>query len=261
MILTAENYFSREAELLYMGSTQFKNFMSCEARALAMVRGEWVEEETTAMLVGSYVDTYFSGTLDLFRAQRPMIFTQKGTLKSDYQYAEYIIQRIERDEMFMRYLSGGTQVILTGEIEGVPFKIKVDSHHPERANVDLKIVRDFAPVWDEAQRRKVPFVEFWGYDTQGAIYTEIERQKRGEFAEPLPFMIAGATKEKPEPDIAIISIPQERMDYCLDVVREYVPRFAELKRGIGEPHRCERCDYCRATKQLTQIVDYREVAV
>lgn len=254
MTLTNENYFSPEAEAIYMGSTSFKRFMSCEARALAMHRGEWAEDTSTAMLVGSYVDAHFSGTLNLFCAQHPDIFKRDGTLKAEYEHANYIIQRIERDEMFMRYLSGGAQAILSGEIEGVPFKIKVDSYHIGKALVDLKVVRDFSPVWDEEQRRKVPFVEFWGYDIQAAIYQAIEGNA-------LPFMIAGATKEKPEPDIAIISIPQERIDTCIEIVRAYAPRFAELKAGNGEPHRCEKCDYCKSSKVLTGIIDYRELTV
>lgn len=252
MIITDENYFSKEAEREYMGSTQFKRFLECPARAMAMLRGEWYEPISTAMQVGNYVDNYFSGTLDIFKAMNPTLFTEKGTLKSDYKHAEYIIQRIERDEMFMRYMNGGAQTILTGEIEGVKFKIKIDSYHIGRAIVDLKIVKDFAPVWDDEQRRKLPFVEFWGYDIQAGIYTAIEGNS-------LPFMIAGATKEKPEPDLAIISIPQERIDICLDTVREYAPRFDELKRGIGEPSRCEKCDYCRSSKKLTKIIDYREM--
>jgi len=260
MILTAENYFSPEAEQVYMGSTQFKRFMDCEARALAVLRGEWKEEESTALLVGSYVDAHFSRTLDLFKAQHPEIFKKDGTLKSDYEHANYIIQRIERDEMMMRYLSGGVQTIMTGEIEGVPFKIKIDSYHAWKCLVDQKIVKDFEPVWDVEQRRWVPFVEYWGYDNQAAIYTEIERQNRGPGAEPLPFLIAAATKEKPEPDLAIILIPQERVEVCLDVVRAYAPRFQAIKQGLEEPRRCEKCDYCRATKKLTRIIDYRELS-
>jgi hypothetical protein len=253
VIITAENYFSTEAELAYMGSTQFKRFMECPARAMAMLHGEWEEETSTALLVGSYVDAYFSNELPLFKAHHPSIFTQKGELKADYKHAEYIIQRIQRDEMFMKYLSGGSQSIMTGSIAGVPFKIKIDSYHIGRAIVDLKIVKDFSPVWDEQLRRKVPFVEAWGYDYQAAIYQTVEGHS-------LPFMIAAATKEKPEPNIAIISIPQERIDYCSEIIQASAPEFAEIKRGNIPPRRCEKCDYCKATKTLTQIIDYREIA-
>jgi hypothetical protein len=41
MILTNENYFSKEADMEYMSVSQFKAFEQCEAAALASVKGEW----------------------------------------------------------------------------------------------------------------------------------------------------------------------------------------------------------------------------
>jgi len=58
MKLTAENYFSKEAEQFYMGSTQFKRFMQCEACAMAYIRGEYEQPKSTALLVGSYVEAH-----------------------------------------------------------------------------------------------------------------------------------------------------------------------------------------------------------
>ena len=51
-VVTAENYFSPEMNLAYMGSTQFNAFDRCEAAALAEVRGEYVPAASTALLVG-----------------------------------------------------------------------------------------------------------------------------------------------------------------------------------------------------------------
>ena len=45
----------------------------------------------------------------------------------------------------MAAMSGGTQAIMTGEIEGVPVKIKVDSLRPDRI-VDMKIMRDMEDI-------------------------------------------------------------------------------------------------------------------
>jgi hypothetical protein len=146
-MLDATNYFTQEMNIKFMSASQFKSFMECEAATIAGICGEWQEETTTALLVGSYVDAHFSKSLDLFKAQNPAIFTQKGELKSEYKHAEYIIQRIERDEMFMRYVSGEQQVTRIGEIDGVPFKIRIDSYHEGKAIVDLKCMRDFEPVW------------------------------------------------------------------------------------------------------------------
>lgn len=254
MILTAENYFSPENQLAYMGASQFKSFLSCPAAALAEIRGEYRQEETTALLVGSYVDAYFEGTLDLFKAQHPALFKKDGGLKSDYVQAEQIIQRIERDEMFMRYMSGQKQVIMTGEIAGVPFKIKIDSFHPGRAIVDQKIMKDFESIWNPTEGRRLPYWQNWGYDFQGAIYREIVRQNTGET---LPFMIAGATKQKVT-RLEIGQIAPERLDYCLDIVKHEAPRFAAIKRGEIPAERCEQCDYCAETAVLSEIVEYRE---
>src|SRR3990167_9748421 len=120
--LTTENYHSQEANLAYLSVSQYKDFMGClgmrgcEAMAMAKLKGEWVEEVSTPMLVGSYVDAHFEGTLNTFKAKNPELFKKDGGLKSEYTKAEEIIQRIERDEYFMKYLSGEKQVIFTAEL-------------------------------------------------------------------------------------------------------------------------------------------------
>ncbi|WP_085833863.1 PD-(D/E)XK nuclease-like domain-containing protein [Clostridium merdae] len=256
MILTAENYFSPQNQLTYMGASQFKSFLACPAAALAEIRGEYRQEETTALLVGSYVDAYFEGTLDFFKAQHPAIFKKDGGLKSEYVQAEQIIQRIERDPMMMRYMAGEKQVIMTGEIAGVPFKIKIDSFHPGKAIVDQKIMKDLEDIWSPTEGRRVPYWLNWGYDYQGAIYREIVRQNTGDT---LPFMIAAATKQKTT-RLQIGQIVPERLDYCLDIIKHEAPRFAAIKRGEIEPEQCEECDYCAEKAVLSNIVEYREGA-
>ena len=126
-MVTAENYFSREMNMAYMGATQFKAFDRCEAAALAELRGEYVPAASTALLIGSYVDAYFSGELPVFQAQHPEIFKRDGSLKAEFVHAQDVIARMEADELYMLLLSGKKQVILTGEIAGVPFKVKIDS--------------------------------------------------------------------------------------------------------------------------------------
>lgn len=250
MILTAENYHSKEANLEYMSASQYKSFEKCEAMALAEVKGEWEREETTALLVGSYVDAHFEKTLDLFKAQHSNIFTKQGDLKSEYKKANDIIERIERDEMFMQFMSGEKQTILTAEFNGIKFKIKIDSYHKGKMIVDLKVMKDFERIWVEGEG-KVPFVEAWGYDIQGAIYQSVE----GNF---LPFYIAGATKESTT-DIAILEIPQDRLDLKWDEVLHNAPHYNEIKKGLIEPIRCGKCDYCKSTKVLTTVVQYDEL--
>lgn len=253
-MLTNENYFSPENQIKYMGVSQFKAFENCPASAYAEVMGKYERERTTALLVGSYVDAHFEGTLDIFKSKNPSLFKRDGSLKAEYVRAEEIIQRVERDELFMKFMSGDKQVIMTGEIEGVPIKIKIDSYHPDEMIVDLKIMRDFEPVYKPEQGR-MSWVEAWGYDLQGAVYQEIVRQNTGK---KLPFFLAAATKEK-EPDLAIIEIPQEMLDFELDRFKKNVQFFDAIKKGVFSPERCEHCDYCKSTKVLTAPIRLEEL--
>ncbi|HCS01305.1 MAG TPA: hypothetical protein DIV52_02660 [Ruminococcaceae bacterium] len=253
MILDNTTYYTPEANAEYMSCSQFKAFLHCEAAAMAELTGESRREDTTALLTGSYVDAFYEGTLDQFREQHPELFKKDGTLKAEYQTAESAIERTKADPLFTEYMSGEKQRIFTGEIGGVPYKIKVDSYREHLMIVDLKCVRDFEPVWNAETRRKEHFIEYWGYHTQGAIYREIVRQNTGET---LPFYIAAVTKEK-SPDIEIFSVPDEALDEQLEVVEQLSPRFSLVKHGVFAPQRCGKCAYCRATKVLTAPVDYR----
>lgn len=250
MVLTAENYHSQEANIEYMSASQVKAFQKCEAAALAELTGEYVREATGALLVGSYVDAHFSNQLDLFKAKHPEIFTRQGDLKAEYRNAEEIISRIERDPFMMKYLAGEKQVIKTAILFDHPFKIMVDSYHPGKAIVDLKVMRDFASVYSPEQGRQT-FIEAWGYDLQGAIYQAVEGNR-------LPFFIAAATKER-VPDIAVIAVPQETLDAALMIVEHMVDNIAAIKDGVVEPTRCEKCDYCKSTKVLAAVTDMADL--
>ncbi|MEE3499201.1 MAG: PD-(D/E)XK nuclease-like domain-containing protein, partial [Ruminococcus bromii] len=196
MPLTNENYFNPENQMKYMGVSQFKAFEKCPASALAVeVKGEYVLPKSKALLVGSYIDAHFEGTLDIFQAQHPELFKRDGNLKSEYIQAEQIINYLENDDLFMEYMSGEKQVIMTGKIEDVDVKIKVDSLLPDKI-VDLKIMRDFEPIYIP-EKGRLNFIEAWEYDLQGAVYQEIVRQNTGK---KLPFFIAAGTKEADGPD-------------------------------------------------------------
>lgn len=271
-MVTAENYFSPEMNMAYMGSTQFKAFDRCEAAALAEVRGEYAPAASAALLVGGYIDAYFSGELPVFQAQHPEIFKRDGGLKAEYVHAQDVIARMEADELYMLLMSGKKQVILTGEIAGIPFKVKIDSlldadtsrriveRFPEMAEVmgmcdgalvDQKVMRDMKGIWSEEEHTKVSFAQFYGYDIQGAIYQAIEGHM-------LPFLLAVGTKED-APDIDVKYIPDGELAAKLAEVEDRAPRYQAIKEGKIAPRRCEKCAYCRMTKKLCRATDYREM--
>lgn len=271
-VVTSANYFDPAIEQAYMGHTQYVNFTRCEAASLARVRGEWRDPPSKALLVGSYVDAHFEGSLAVFRAQHPEIFKRDGALKAEYQEADALITRMEADRLYSLLMSGEKQVICTGEIAGIPFKIKIDSllgadtcrqiveEFPHTAAamglcdgaiVDQKAMRNLEPVWSDEERRKVSFVQGWGYDVEGAVYQAVEGNM-------LPFILAVGTKEDP-PDLAALHIPDDALQEKLYEIEDTVPRYQAIKEGREKPHRCEHCAYCRATRALKSIVDFREL--
>lgn len=272
MELTRENYFSQEAQTAYMGSSQFKDFLSCEAAALAKIQGRYKPPASRSMLVGSYVDAWYSGELPDFTEHHPDMFKKDRTLKADFFAANAIIDRMQADQLYSLLMSGEKQVIRTGKIAGVPFKIKIDSlldaatcrqiaeEFPgaapalgfgDGAIVDQKVMRDLGDVWSDEERRMVPFAQAWGYDIQGAIYQAVEGHM-------MPFILAVGTREEPA-DLAALYIPDDALRAKLYEVEDLAPRFQAIKEGREEPRRCERCPWCRATRTLRTIVDFREL--
>ena len=60
-VLTNENYYTPEANQNYFSCSQFEEFCSCEAAALAHVKGQWSPPETEAFFWGKYFHSYFEG--------------------------------------------------------------------------------------------------------------------------------------------------------------------------------------------------------
>lgn len=266
MLLTPNNYYSPEANASYYSVSQIKQFLDCPDCAMAELRGDWVRSKTTALLVGGFVDAYFTGDIDEFCNENPEIFTRKGTLKADYIKALEIAKRIEADQLAMMMLDGEKQKIVTGQIDGYSFKAKLDvllnrdqcraiaERFPnmgellfeDGAIVDMKIVKDFEPMYKPEEGR-MHFITYWRYDLQGAVYQEIVKQKLGKR---LPFYILAATKQDP-PDVRLFRVDQTDMDVQLDSLRRDLPDIDAIKRGKAIPERCDSCAWCRHSRVLT----------
>ena len=261
-MLTNENYFSPENQRKYLGVSQYKSIigtmgkLGCEAQGMALLDGSWwMDDKSTALLVGSYVDAHFEGTLDIFRAKNPEIFKKNGELKADYTKADEIINRIERDPLFMQYMSGEKQTIMTTEMFGSPWKIKIDSYIKDKAIVDLKIMKSIKEHFWTKDFGYMDFIQWWGYDIQGAVYQEVVYRNTGKR---LPFFIAVASKEK-ETDIELIWVPDDHLKEKLIEVEHNTPKIMMLKNKEVEPIRCELCDYCKHTKVLTKPIHFSEL--
>jgi hypothetical protein len=208
---------------------------------------------TDALLIGSYVDAYFSGELDEFMGNHENeMFKKNGELYAKFENANKMINAVECQPLMMDYLEGEKQVVRTGELFGVDWKIKMDVCNGERI-VDFKTVKDFEPLYKEGFG-KLNWIEYWGYDIQGAVYQKIEQISSGR-SKPLPFYIVAVTKEK-VPDVAVIQIPQRVLDTALGIVEAKIDRFDLIKMGEIEPEGCGKCEYCKSVKVLTAPAIY-----
>ena len=83
MELNSSNYYSREANNEYLSVSQYKDFCgtlgkpACEAEAMAKLSGEWEQKKTDPLMVGSYVDAYFEGSLEQFIKENPGIYPEE----------------------------------------------------------------------------------------------------------------------------------------------------------------------------------------
>src|SRR5690606_35377070 len=100
---TEENYYSQEANMKYMSVSQFKDFMKCEAYAMAKLTGEHTENKKNCFLVGSYVGAAIEGDeeLERFIEKNPDIISSsgktKGNLKSEFLKANKMINTLKSD--------------------------------------------------------------------------------------------------------------------------------------------------------------------
>lgn len=262
-VLTSENYYSQEADNRYMSVHQYLDFVGhmgvqgCEARAMAKLNGEWKDKVTKSMLVGSFVDAYFEGSLDNFLKENGECFlkTRPSELKAEYRKAQLMINRCLEDEYFMSTLSGEKQVIMTGYLFGCEWKIKMDSYFPEKAIVDLKTSNNIHKAWKVQDYGYVSFVEYWGYILQLAVYQKIVEINTGK---KLPCYDSVVTKEE-VPELVVAYIDQMSLDHALNEIRMNMESVLMVKRGEAEPIRCEKCDYCKATRKLKGPINYQDL--
>lgn len=245
--LTKQNYKDNHD---YMSYSRFCRFLECEASAAA----NYHTPSTESQLIGSYVDAYFSEEMDDFKVEHPEIFLKSGELKANFKKADELIDRIKLDPEMIHLLSGEKQSIMTGKIDGVPFKIKMDSYLKDEAIVDLKVMKDFKKVWSDAFGGYTNFVLAYNYDIELAIFQEIAYQNTGK---KLPCYLVCITKETPS-DIGVFNIPQEDLDKALNIVKHNLPRIKGILDGEIAPNRCECCSYCKETKKA-KIIDFNYI--
>ena len=260
MILNKENYHSKEANEFYFSNSQYGDFVKCEAMAMAKIRGEYIAPSNEAYSLGSYIHAWNEGqeAMDEFIAHTPELFRQDGRLYAKYEVAYRMIAVLREDPLIQIALQGDKEVIITTDMFGAPWKIKMDVLNREKGRfTDIKTVKAIhEKVWHK-KYGYTNFVEAYEYVRQMAIYANVEKVHAGR-DEWLEALIVAVSKED-DPDKAVITFDEESLQRELEEVEQNMPRFIAIKKGWEKPNRCERCKYCRQTKKLTKTIHFMDL--
>lgn len=259
MKLNSKNYYSNKADKQYMSVSQYKSFLSCEAKTMAKLNGQWIEPENEAFLIGSYVHSWNDNTLEQFKSKHPKLFKKDGSLMAKYEIGNKMIAALENDKLVSMVREGEKEVIKTAELFGVPWKCMIDIYSSKNEVIaDLKTTREIhKKYWNESTRTHQNFIEYYDYLVQMAVYCEIDRINRKSDYYYLPHIIAVSKEDIPDKSIVYLGT-----DFIQDKLLEVeinMDRIKQVKHEGAEPRRCGKCDYCKATKQLTKVIHYLDL--
>ncbi|MCW1057637.1 PD-(D/E)XK nuclease-like domain-containing protein [Streptococcus anginosus] len=270
--LTQENYYQDTSRLSY---SRYKRYKQCQAKAYAVDNGIWVEErDETPLLLGNYVHSYFESpeAHEKFMAENgnkllAKTGKNKGNLKSDFIIGDKMIESLKDDDGFNRLYHGYSsdkvekEMIVCGEIEGVPVKGKLDSVNLSRGYfVDLKTMKSiYSEEWNAELRKRVPAavnnILNFGYHGQLGLYRELLKQMTDKEFRPL---IVAVSKEN-VPDKDILKIDEEWLEDGLDNLKADIVEIWNVIQGKQKPQKCGHCDYCRNEKKLDAVISLNDL--
>ena len=270
--LTQENYYQDTSRLSY---SRYKRYKQCQAKAYAVDNSICVEErDETPLLLGNYVHSYFESpeAHEKFMAENgdkllAKTGKNKGKLKSDFIIGDKMIESLKDDDGFNRLYHGYSsdnvqkEMIVYGEIEGVPVKGKLDSVNLSRGYfVDLKTMKSiYSEEWNAELRKRVPAavnnILNFGYHGQLGLYRELLKQMTGQAFRPL---IVAVSKEN-VPDKDILKIDEEWLEDGLGNLKADIVEVWDVIQGKQKPKSCGHCDYCRSQKKLNAVISLNDL--
>ncbi|MCZ0717853.1 PD-(D/E)XK nuclease-like domain-containing protein [Aerococcus kribbianus] len=286
-------YYSNKASWQYMSASQFKDFMTCEAQALAKLKQDWQPtSDPIALLVGNYVHSYFESTEahEKFKANNrdamykeptakalkqgldelaiPYKSTAKkdelmalygdnemphGDLLSPFKVAERMIRRIEQDEDIF-------PILWNGERE-VPVTGKFGGVE-WKGKIDLLNIEEgyFVDLKTNADFGKRYWEKRYGGWTSFVEAFGYVRQialyeqlLEQQYAKKFTGYIYAVSKQDPC-NVEAIQIDEYKKRFELGEIERLASHFEEVKTGQVEPTACGKCEYCREHKRLTGFV-------
>ena len=256
MILSHDNYYSEEANKEYMSVSQFKDFMKCEAAALAKLNGEYNDLDNQALLVGNFLHSYFESPTahqSFIEDNSGTIYKKNGGMYQHFEKATEMIERLKQDDFFNFIYQGDKEVIVEGDLFGCKWKAKVDLvNHRKGYFIDLKTTRELRKrYWSDKFGQYVPFVLAYDYVLQMYVYKQLLQQQHGVPYDPY---IVAVSKETPV-DMAAITIDPTRYIIEEDYLANNIERVLAVKEGREEPHSCGKCPYCLSKKRLSGFIE------
>lgn len=245
----------------HLSKSQYRNFMKCPARELAVQKGEYPKEPATLpMLIGSYVDKALTEGDDaagqwldaLQDDERKLFLTSKGAKRADVIKADGLINRIRRDEtaqdLFLGDQSG--QVSLDCEIGGFPWKCRLDVCLPDNGLfVELKTTGRMSDEWIRYNERNVKVPWYHKYWLDMAVYWEACRQN---YETPLDgYLVAGLIADSPAIR-AVAFNNADKLEAYLANIRVNAMQIQAWKDGSEEAPACKSisCSYCNEKMPL-----------
>ena len=255
--LTEENYHSRAARRRWISSSDVKAAKRCEAAWLADYCGKIKHEENkpafafghlfeaALTLPGPQYHQYLAAHPELCSSRGPT----KGQLRAEYAAAPELAHAVRRSP----YLWGivrrcKKQVILTGELNGMPVRCMMDLVDRDGSIYDLKAMRSFLPIYDTAREEYLDWWAYWNYPIQLYIYREIAHQNG--LAVPRVGLIAAS---KADSDVQALAFGDEIMQAAAADTAYTMQRMAQILAGQEEPTACGRCAWCMSRKRITEF--------
>ena len=253
MLLTPENYHSDEARAAYISSSDVKLASRCEAMWAAQDKGQYRRPEgTAAFAYGHLFEEALCGTADTYITQHPELTLSRGPRKGEL-YAEYsgaidLAAAVRRSPFLADLIDRcRKQVILTGELCGLPVRVMMDLVDEDESIYDIKSAKDFRTVWDDDRQEYMDWWAVWKYPVQLWVYREVARQNG--LTVPHVGLIAGS---KSNMDVQAVRFSEETMTAAQADAEYTLRRMAAIRKG-DKPDECGHCEWCLSQKRITEF--------
>ena len=249
--LTAENYHSAEANKEYMGFSRYSDWMRCEDAAYARYTGEYDPPPTEPMMLGTaFHNVVLEGADPDIEFSSYTINGKKTTVqpakKKQLLAMNLEVERQKKEPCGIvgMLMEGEKEVIVTGELGGLWWKGKVDVLG-RRWILDIKTSDGREKKFNEAKGAFESWWVRWCYARQAAVYSYMHGKG-------FPFLVLKVTKSE-RPAIELYEFTAAQMAIELSSIDAGCQRIIEVKSGATRK-RCETCDYCKATKVITEAI-------